>query len=487
MKIGLGSRDIIRGIKDGGQALLTELDRLVLRIRTSFHVQHKFDDTHGDVTADSIAVSGNASVGGTLTVTGAVSLTGDLTVGDDLTVTDDALIGGDLTVSSLTSGRVVVAGAAGILTGDTDLTFATDTLSATKVAISSLTATRVPFAGASGLLVDDADLTFATDTLSATKVAISSLTSGRVPIASAAGLLVDDADLTFSGDTLTATKLHVGDDADVDGDFDVALTTALHGVTTHYTHVIGNGSAFPNVGSTTLSEKFGQVYLGTAKDLFPDDDAYGVFDRFVNWGFTPDEHWGQNADELTWTGYASYTGFATPSIIATTRSAYTIANAGATKFFRYRSAATSDHIWLRARCAITYICSGGLMIDDGTGNADGNGADNFYRCYITQAAIAGAMTVVEQYRTGGGAVTTNVGATISYGEFIGLGLRTTGTRWTNWTAAPFTFGESQQAVLFTTGSAAFTWTPARVGLYGVFVASDGGRKAVYDWYDEATA
>ena len=40
-----------------------------------------------------------------------------------------------LTVSGLTSGRVVVAGASGVLSDDADLTFATDTLTTTKVSI----------------------------------------------------------------------------------------------------------------------------------------------------------------------------------------------------------------------------------------------------------------------------------------------------------------------------------------------------------------
>lgn len=244
----------------------------------------------------------------------------------------------------------------------------------------------------------------------------------------------------------------------------------------------------PDIGTTTLAEKFGNIYLGTSKDVFASDDSYAIFNRLVNYGFTPDEHWRQNADELSWTGWASYTGFATPSIISTSNSIYRVANAGATKAFRYRAAATGDYIYLRARVAITFLTSAGIMVDDGVNNADGNGANNFYRVYLTQAVLGGAVTAVEQYRTGGGAVTTNASTfTLAPHLFYGVQIFTTGTRWTSWTAQPALFGESGERVTFTSGAAGLTWTPARVGLYWVGTASDGSRKGLWDWYDEAVS
>jgi hypothetical protein len=36
--------------------------------------------------------------------------------------------------------------------------------------------------------------------------------------------------------------------------------------------------------------------------------------------------------------------------------------------------------------------SSGLMIDDGVGNADGNGANNFYRVYMTQAVFGWGLS-----------------------------------------------------------------------------------------------
>jgi len=118
---------------------------------------------------------------------------------------------------------------------------------------------------------------------------------------------------------------------------------------------------------------------------------------------------------------------------------------------------------------------------------DGNGARNFYRVYLTQAALAGPMTVIEEYRIGGGTVVTNVGPTVAYGEFQGIGLRClSGGVWSSYACSPFTFGESQQPIQFTGGSPAFSWTPVRVGLYAKFSATDFGRRAIWDWYDEAT-
>jgi hypothetical protein len=141
-----------------------------------------------------------------------------LSITDTGIVTATSLVGGNVTDSALTSGRVVLAGVAGLLGDASTLTFSAGTLSATAIQATGLTSGRVPVVSTGGLLVDDADLTFAVDTLTATKLVgttsvstatltASSLTSGRIPIVSTAGLFVDDADLTFAVDTLTATKI----------------------------------------------------------------------------------------------------------------------------------------------------------------------------------------------------------------------------------------------------------------------------------------
>lgn len=224
-------------------------------------------------------------------------------------------------------------------------------------------------------------------------------------------------------------------------------------------------------------------------DTYHYGDINPIFNRTVNLGQVPSEHWRQNADELTWTGWAAYTGYVTPAVVSSaSNSFYSMAHNAAAKAFRYRPAATGDFIFLRARASITYVVSGGLMIDDGIDTGDGNGADNYYKCYLYQAAVGTPIYVVEEYRIGGGAVTTNT-STFSFDadKFHGLSIHTAGTIWTSWTAAPFVFGENLRGVQFTTGTAPQTWTPARVGLYAVFTAVDGRRRVIFDWYDEATS
>jgi hypothetical protein len=233
-------------------------------------------------------------------------------------------------------------------------------------------------------------------------------------------------------------------------------------------------------------------YVLEGDDLFFNNDVYGLWDRQVNYGFTPNEHWHDDTDDLVWTGWATYTGFVTPAIITTANSQYKVAHNAAAKAFRYRAASTGAAIWLRSRVALTYIVSAGLMLDDGVDDGDGEGATNFYRTYLHQASLGAAVNVVDQYRTGGGAVTTTTSTlSVDPDKFHGLGFFTNGTLWSNWNGVSFLFGEYSggDQILNRTmaASAAFSWTPARVGLYLVFTAVDGGRRGMYDWYDEATA
>lgn len=236
-------------------------------------------------------------------------------------------------------------------------------------------------------------------------------------------------------------------------------------------------------GSTTDN-----IYLASGKDIFPDGDIYGLWDRFINWGILPDEHWHQNADDISWVGYATYTGFtSTIGSSSTDHSSLKISVNPAASTFRYRASSNGADIYLRARCGLTYLSTSGIMIDDGTSNADGKGANNFYRTYITQSALGGAVTAVEEFRTGGGAVSTNVGPTMPYGRPVGLKIAAIATtRWTNWLAQCSTIDELGE-VRFTGGTGSMSWTPARVGLYAKHTGGDFGRKAVWDWYDEATS
>lgn len=231
----------------------------------------------------------------------------------------------------------------------------------------------------------------------------------------------------------------------------------------------------------------GKATIGA--DVYAYNDSYGLYNRLVYYGFSPDETWNNGTDGIPWTGYASYPNFITPTLESYTVSAYQTSQATVNRTFRYRSADTSNNIVLRTRVGITFQYYAGLMIDDGntTGCSDGNGSRNFYRAYINQTSLGGPITAVEEYRVECGTVTTNIGPVMPYGQYTGLDIACTGTRWTSWTCTPATFGESQARIQYTGGSFAFNWTPVRVGLYGRQTAIDHGRRAIFDWYDEASS
>ncbi len=98
---------------------------------------------------------------------GAFGADADLTFtgGNTLNATNTIVTTG-LTNSALTSGRIVMAGTAGLLGDDADLTFSSSTLTATNATVttalinSALTDTRIPVIGASGLFTDDAQLVY---------------------------------------------------------------------------------------------------------------------------------------------------------------------------------------------------------------------------------------------------------------------------------------------------------------------------------------
>ena len=219
-----------------------------------------------DITSSSVTVAGDAVISGNLTVQGTTTTVnsttvsvGDLNIelakdatsaaqanGAGLTVvgpataatityasSDDSwnfnkkVNGTSLTLSGLTSTRVLFAGASGLVSDDAGFTYnsATDTLSVGNISVttainvpsitaSGLTASRIIFADTGGLLTDDVDLTYDSGSntlgvgnvtvvsdLTATNLAASSLTSGRLVIVGSSGKLVDDAQLTYNSST----------------------------------------------------------------------------------------------------------------------------------------------------------------------------------------------------------------------------------------------------------------------------------------------
>lgn len=245
----------------------------------------------------------------------------------------------------------------------------------------------------------------------------------------------------------------------------------------------GIGSNVPDLGSTTAAEKWGNIYLALAKDLLPDNDIYGLWGRTVNYGQLPAEHWHQNADMLAWTGWAAYTGFATPSTIAMTSSTLGFFHSSTARKFYYRPFINAQ-TQLLARVAVESNGQAGVMVDDGSGsgNADGLGANNFIRWFL-EAGAGGNWNFAIERRTGGGAVTKTTFSSVPAGNFYGIALiYGIGTRWSNWSCSVYLIGESSLfGFISQTSVASQAWTPTRIGLYG---GPTSGSRSLFDWYTE---
>jgi len=250
------------------------------------------------------------------------------------------------------------------------------------------------------------------------------------------------------------------------------------------------GSNFPDLGTTTLAEMIGDVYLGTAKDIYPDNDISGVWARRVNFGQAPGEHWHRNADDLVWTGWAGYVGYANPpNTISHSRSKKYVSHSllAPGRAFYYRSLPATSIVRLRTRVSISYSCGAGLMIDDGADTGDGLGADNYYRVYLS--GIPGTTvnwTLTREYRLAGGAPVAAVSAlSLPQADFYGLSLvAAQNPNWGNWYAVMSAFGEAALDHTLQLDNPPFAWTPTRVGLF-YYNPAASVRYGVWDWYQEA--
>jgi hypothetical protein len=227
-----------------------------------------------------------------------------------------------------------------------------------------------------------------------------------------------------------------------------------------------------------------------SRDVYPDGDDAPLFDRFVNWGVVPGEHFRNFGDTLSWTGWASYTGYVTPASLTYTASLYTIGHDAGGLAFRYITVTPdAEEKEIMARVAITYSADIGIMIDDGVDTEDGEGADNFIRWYVTNGTSATRAPYLEyEYREGGGAVST-----ISYTSyylmpqtFYCLWIATKNTEWTSWNPRIMIRGEAdvsnEFSTFFSSLPATQAWTPARVGIYYRNLATSVNDRGVVDWF-----
>jgi hypothetical protein len=228
----------------------------------------------GDVTLDEAYVSGNTittsaakggdviiagdqklsvTASGGLQVTNTSDLQGAVTMGSTLSVTGESTLA-SAKVSDLTSGRVVLAGAAGALEDSDKLTFNGTTLAVTGDATVSGMAT------------------LATAT-------VSDLISGRVVLAGAAGRIADSGNLTFNGSLLDITgAAQTSGNATVGGNLSVTGTSAMTGNVTMagtlgVTGAISGSSA--SLSSTLAVTGESTLASATVSDINPTEIVFG--------------------------------------------------------------------------------------------------------------------------------------------------------------------------------------------------------------------
>lgn len=183
----------------------------VERVGTTFDNEIAFWDGNGNIDGD-----GNFTWDGTtLVVTGEIDVDNLALNGNAITSTDlngnitltpngtGEVVASTLSVSDLTDGRVVIAGAGGSLEDTGNLQYNGTDLIAPSLIVSDLTDTRVLFAGVSGAVNDNANLTFDGTDLTTSSLVVSDLTDTRVLLAGPSGAVTDSADLIFDSGSLS--------------------------------------------------------------------------------------------------------------------------------------------------------------------------------------------------------------------------------------------------------------------------------------------
>ncbi len=232
----------------------------------------------------------------------------------------------------------------------------------------------------------------------------------------------------------------------------------------------GDSSNFPDFGSTTTAYKFGDIYLGTSKDIYPSDDSAGLFERSPNTYITPTDHF-NSWSGWTWAGYA---GFVTPATIDTSTypSDVLIGNSaveGAGRAFAYQSANSSVRV--RCTCGTTDIRTG-IRMDAGDNDdyielwldPDGNGLLRLWYRY----AVATAVTGPTQLWSSNG---------MPHMWYI-LRIARSGTNYLIYSGV--TGPDISYLTIFALG-----WTATRLGLYHEHTGAGfgGGRRSHFDWVE----
>lgn len=227
-------------------------------------LQHNGTDAVVNAGSGSIDFNLAGTTEATISTSGLNLITGDAYSINGTSVLNATTLGSGVTASSLTSVGTLVN-----LTVTNAPTF------------SALTSGRIPIAGTAGLLGDDADLTFATDTLSATKLLSS--TSVSTPLLISTGAV---GITPASGSNLNVTLATTGDFAVNTSQLYVDTSVARVGINQatplSMLHLTGDNTAFMRFEDSNAS---GNVWLAGVKPSA--DYAQGNFGIYDTTGSNP--------------------------------------------------------------------------------------------------------------------------------------------------------------------------------------------------------
>lgn len=241
-----------------------------------------------------------------------------------------------------------------------------------------------------------------------------------------------------------------------------------------------HNSLFPDIGTTTLAQKMGDVYLGTAKDIYPGDDEAGLWQRRNNWR-TIQTHFDGAAMPAgwAWAGAPFVTpatiGFATDSLM---NMGFGAAQ-GLARGFLYRTD-DEDQGAKRVLFApqsfidLTYF---GVRMDDGTDN-------NYVESVLRKTAAADTYELVSRHRIGAGAPVVAVQKTWSaLPMFYEVSVGLWGALWGAW-GYNTELGINAPAVDAYGIIGALAWTCTRQGVtfYTSQAVPDTWRGPYVDWY-----
>lgn len=277
--------------------------------------------------------------------------------------------------------------------------------------------------------------------------------------------LQGSADIILDADNDTTISAPTDDQID----FEVGGADILRLVPTA---LKSQGSTFPNLGTTTLAEKLGNIYLGTAKDVYPADDGSGLFQRNVDHWFSPSDHF-NTFTGWTWATDAPFDGAPSNISVATYPSLLHLYNDSITEdHFAYK-AASGTAVMVVARLTIGAGPYLGIRIDDGDDN------DFTEIRLVDSVAYPGMFRLLCRSRVGGGAVTSTyysdpLPPAFYVLQVVWLGASDLGL---------FYVTKDSPIPVYLGAHAGLTWTAARYGIiFGQRIqASDPDRGGLVDW------